>query len=80
MYKIGRSGVQISPTQNLFEFKSTKISLRKSEQKKKGALSLIAQIRAVSVREEEETRREEKEKEVEASFEASILCDLTVFV
>ena len=43
---------------NLFQFKSAKISSRKSEQKKKGTLSLIKSVRAVAVGEEEETRRE----------------------
>ena len=42
----------------IFQFKSTKISLRKSEQRKNGALSLIASFRAVVVGEGEETRRE----------------------
>ena len=61
-------GSNLTAAKNLFQFKSTKISSRKSEQKKKGTLSLIASVRAVAVGEEE------KEKEVEASFEASILC------
>ena len=39
-------------------FKLTKISSQKSEQKKKGTISLIESVRAVAVREEEETRRE----------------------
>ena len=47
------------------------ISSRKSEQKKKGTLSLNASVRAVAVEEEEETRREREE--AEASFEALIL-------
>ena len=41
-----------------FQFKSTKISLWKSEQMKKGKLSLIASARAVAVGEEEEMRKE----------------------
>ena len=51
-------GSNLAAAQNLFQFKSTKISSRKSEQKKKGTLSLIASVRAVAVGEEEETRRE----------------------
>ena len=51
--------VQISPPPKIF-FNSNqqKISLWKSEQKKKGTLSLIASVRAVAVGEEEETRKE----------------------
>ena len=51
-------GLYLAAAKNLFQFKSTKISPRKSEQKKKGTLSLIASVRAVAVGEEEETRRE----------------------
>ena len=51
-------GSNVAPARNLFQFKSTKISSRKSEQQKKGTLSLIASVRAVAVGEEEETRRE----------------------
>ena len=46
-------GSNLAAAKNLFQFKSTKISSQKSEQKKTGTLSLVA-----SVREEEETRRE----------------------
>ena len=42
--------------QNSFSIQINKS--RKSEQKKKGTLALIASVRAVAVREEEETRRE----------------------
>ena len=51
-------GSNLAAAKNLFQFKSTKNSSRKSEQKKKGTLSLISSVRAVAVREEEETRRE----------------------
>ena len=51
-------GSNLIAAKNLFQFKSTKISPWKSEQKKKGTLSLIASVRAVAVGEEEETRRE----------------------
>ena len=61
-------GSNLAAAQNHFQFKSTKISSRKLEQKKKGKLSLIPSVRAVAVGEEE--RQEEKEKEVEASFVA----------
>ena len=44
------------------------VSSRKSEQKKKGTLSLIWSVRAVAVGEEEETIRERERSE------ASILC------
>ena len=44
-------GLNLATAKNLFQFKSTKISSRKSEQKKQGPL------RAVAVRKEEETRR-----------------------
>ena len=52
----------LAGAQNLFQFKSTKISSRKLEQKKKGKLSLIASVRAVAVREEEEMSREKRKK------------------
>ena len=45
--------------QNLFQFKPTKISSRKSEQKKKGTLSLIASVKAVAV---QRRRGDEKRK------------------
>ena len=50
------------PSPKILFNKSTKISLRKSEQKKKGTLSLIAPVRAVAVGEEEEMRREKRKK------------------
>ena len=59
-------GFQSCRCQNLFQFKSTKISSQKSEQKKKGPLSLIASVRAVAVG--EKRIQEKKEKEMEASF------------
>ena len=46
------------PPKIFFSSKSTKISSQKSEKKKKGTLSLIASVRALTVCEEEETRRE----------------------
>ena len=51
-------GSNLAAAKHLFQFKSTKISSLKSEQKKKGTLSLIASVRAVAVGEGEETRRE----------------------
>ena len=51
-------GSNLAVIKNLFQFKSKKISSRKSEQKKKGILQLIASVRAVAIGEEEETRRE----------------------
>ena len=51
-------GSNLVTAKNLFQFKSTKISSRKSEQKKKGTLSLIASVTAVAVGREEEARRE----------------------
>ena len=48
-------GSNLAAAKYLFQFKSTKISSWKSEQKKKGTLSLIASVRAVAVRKEEET-------------------------
>ena len=55
-------GSNLLAAQNMFLFKSTKISLQKSEQKKKGTLSLIGSVRAVAVGEEEETRSEREKK------------------
>ena len=45
-------GSNIAAAKNLFQYKSTKISLRKSKQKKKGTLSLIVSVRAAAVGEE----------------------------
>ena len=59
MYWIGRSRVQISSPPKSFSIQINK--------------NMFAEGRAVAVEEEEETRRERKE--VEASFEASALCD-----
>ena len=51
-------GSNLATIVNIFQFKSTKVSSRKSEQKKKGTLSLTVSVRAVAVGEEEEMRRE----------------------
>ena len=67
-------GSNLAAAKNLFQIKSTKISLRKSEQTKKGTLSLIESVRAAEMK----RIQEEKEKEVEASFEVSILCGGTI--
>ena len=56
-------GSNLATAKNLFQFKLSKISSRKSEQKKKRTLSLIASVRVAAVGEEEETRRERERSE-----------------
>ena len=51
-------GSNLATAKIFFNSNQQKISSRKSEQKKKGTLSLIASVRAVAVVEEEETRKE----------------------
>ena len=60
-------GSNLAAAKNLFKFKSTKISLPKSEQNKREHSHSSPQ----SVHEQLEKKRKREEKEVEASFEAS---------